>query len=264
MSYNNIAANHETSFAEAGPSVRYDTVFFDMGSTLAKLSGGWSGPYHQVFQKAGLDLPMGEVEAAVGDSWAQVAAEDATTHYEASREATLRWQREVEERVFERLKIHPPQRDELFWQLVEAFEHPGTYELYPDALPTLQALQAAGYRMAIISNWSWHLPDLCESLGLTPYFEQIFTSARLGYAKPHPKIFEAALSAMGCRPDRALHVGDSLSADVGGAGALGLSTLWLVRPDEHPLYDEYQFNSTIRPTRQIKSLDEVGPFLNLK
>jgi 2-haloacid dehalogenase/putative hydrolase of the HAD superfamily len=47
--------------------------------------------------------------------------------------------------------------------------------------------------------------------------------------KPEARIFEKALSLMNVRPERVLHVGDSLHSDVGGAGKLGITTVWLRR-----------------------------------
>ena len=52
--------------------------------------------------------------------------------------------------------------------------------------------------------------------------------------KPHPSIFEAALTAAGVRADEALMVGDSLKADVEGALAAGLRAVWLRRAGDVP------------------------------
>ncbi|HEX2916301.1 MAG TPA: HAD-IA family hydrolase [Chloroflexia bacterium] len=238
------------------------TVFFDMGNTLAGLNPSWQGIYHQVFQRAGLDLPIGEVEEAVSYSWGIVSTQDATAEYITTLEGNRAWQREIEERVMERLNIHPAVREELFWEIIKAFENPDSYALYHDTVPTLEKLQKSGYKLAIISNWSWHLPELCNAMGLTPFFSQIFTSARVGYPKPNPKIFEYALQTLEIRPDEALHVGDSLSADVGGATELGINALWLVRPEEQPLYDEASLNLKLgKPVRRISTLLETVEFL---
>ena len=49
--------------------------------------------------------------------------------------------------------------------------------------------------------------------------------------KPSPLIFQQALEVLGLRPDEVLHVGDSLSADVGGAQAAGITAVWVNRRD---------------------------------
>jgi HAD superfamily hydrolase (TIGR01450 family) len=45
--------------------------------------------------------------------------------------------------------------------------------------------------------------------------------------KPHRPIFEIALERMGCRPDEAAMVGDSLETDVAGGRGAGMFTIWL-------------------------------------
>lgn len=241
-------------------SEKITTVFLDMGSTLSRLQPGWKEIYHQVFQKAGLELPLDEVEAAVSYSWSIVGQQDPTAEYITTLEYNRQWQREVEERVMERLQIQPTVREDIFWQIIEAFESPASYALYPETLTVLDRLQKKGYRLAIISNWSWHLPELCDALNITGYFEKIFTSARIGYAKPHPQIFQRALQEMNITAEQAIHIGDSYSADVVGASEQGIKPLWLVRPEEFPLYEENP-DRTIRPAARIANLHGILDFL---
>jgi FMN phosphatase YigB (HAD superfamily) len=44
--------------------------------------------------------------------------------------------------------------------------------------------------------------------------------------KPHKLLFEHALGELGVAGSEALHVGDSLIADVRGAQALGMTAVW--------------------------------------
>ena len=88
--------------------------------------------------------------------------------------------------------------------------------MYADTRPALERLKAVGLRIGIVSNHVWRLPEVVEGLGLGPYVDATFTSARIGYRKPHPAIFRAALEAMGVTAEAALFVGDSVSHDVEG------------------------------------------------
>ena len=47
-------------------------------------------------------------------------------------------------------------------------------------------------------------------------------SGAVGVRKPDPRIWDPALAATGARPEAAVHVGDSLLTDVGGARAAGI------------------------------------------
>lgn len=57
----------------------------------------------------------------------------------------------------------------------------------------------------------------------------VFTSEDAKSYKPRKELFELALYETGLRPDEVIHIGDSISSDVKGAGALGIKALWLNR-----------------------------------
>jgi FMN phosphatase YigB (HAD superfamily) len=72
--------------------------------------------------------------------------------------------------------------------------------------------------------------------------------------KPHPSIFQAALTAAGVSAHEALMVGDSLKADVEGALGAGLRAVWLRRAGE---------DSSARPAGVplIRRLRELPPLI---
>ncbi len=59
--------------------------------------------------------------------------------------------------------------------------------------------------------------------------DNIVTSESARSYKPDAAIFTHALNVTGWRPDRVLHVGDSLHSDVSGAHAAGLEAAWVHR-----------------------------------
>jgi putative hydrolase of the HAD superfamily len=61
------------------------------------------------------------------------------------------------------------------------------------------------------------------------------SSAKHGYMKPHPSIFEAALEQAGVTAGEAAMVGDSLKADIEGAIAAGMRGILLRRSGDVPL-----------------------------
>ncbi|PSQ41513.1 haloacid dehalogenase [Halobacteriales archaeon QS_9_68_42] len=66
-----------------------------------------------------------------------------------------------------------------------------------------------------------------EALGLSEAFDVVVHAGYDAPAKPSPAPFEAALSKLSVRPERAVHVGNSLRSDVAGAQAAGVRTVWL-------------------------------------
>jgi putative hydrolase of the HAD superfamily len=98
--------------------------------------------------------------------------------------------------------------------------------LMPNAIAVLEQLHPR-YPLHIITNGFAHIQDQkLDYSGLRPYFDVIITPDMVGYKKPHPQIFEAALEAAGCAPAQALHIGDSYPEDIVGGSALGMQVIY--------------------------------------
>jgi putative hydrolase of the HAD superfamily len=103
------------------------------------------------------------------------------------------------------------------------------FEPFPDAMPALEALRAAGVKVVAASNWDVSLHEQLDATGLTPLLDGALSSAEVGAPKPDPEIFTRALALAGARPQEALHVGDDVEADVRGALAAGLEPVLIDR-----------------------------------
>jgi putative hydrolase of the HAD superfamily len=104
-----------------------------------------------------------------------------------------------------------------------------TWSVFEDTRPALEATAAAGWRNVILSNHVPELPRLVATLGLDDLVEHVFSSATIGFDKPHPEAFRHALRESGS-PERAWMVGDNPVADVEGAQALGIPAV-LIRTE---------------------------------
>ncbi len=205
-------------------------VFFDMGDTLTTILPSWETLYVNCCAARGIHLELEAVAQASREVFGALDIDEARLTYEKTEEADQRYYREINGEILRRAGA--PDGDELLRildGLQREFEHPAHFHLFPDAVPTLEALRAAGYRLGIISNWSWNLPDLCDGLGISPYFEHIVTSARVGASKPHRAIFDYACEWFGVRPEEAVQIGDNAIADVGGARAVGIHAVLIDR-----------------------------------
>ncbi|WP_164931926.1 HAD-IA family hydrolase [Janthinobacterium sp. 17J80-10] len=111
------------------------------------------------------------------------------------------------------------------------YVNPGQWVVFADTEPTLTALSSSGWQHIVLSNHVPELPQLIAALGLERHFARILTSAALGYEKPHPLAFKAAVSGIPHR-EQVIMVGDSFVADYQGARAAGLDAV-LVR-NAHP------------------------------
>jgi putative hydrolase of the HAD superfamily len=109
-------------------------------------------------------------------------------------------------------QVRPTFNDASGWRLIEG------------AADALAALKASGARQAVLSNHVPELPLIVDALGIGGYFERVFTSAAIGWEKPHPEIFAYALAELG-HPSDAWLVGDNPVADVQGATAAGIGAV---------------------------------------
>ena len=105
--------------------------------------------------------------------------------------------------------------------------HPEDEVPFADALATLTALSARGYRLGVIANQVTGLRERLAAWGLLPYFEVVISSADVGVAKPSHDIFRLALERAGCPAAECVMVGDRLDNDIRPAKALGMRTVWV-------------------------------------
>ena len=86
-------------------------------------------------------------------------------------------------------------------------------------------------RLGLCSNFSHSAMALrlLDDCGFRSHLDALVISDAIGIRKPRAEIFEAVLTKLGVAPEEALHVGDSLCADVGGAAPLGIRTAWITR-----------------------------------
>ena len=103
---------------------------------------------------------------------------------------------------------------------------PAHFQLYEDTRPALELARASGRRSVILSNHVPELTSIVDELGLGHLVDEVLTSARTGYEKPHPEAFRLALG--GVDPSRACVIGDNPIADKLGAERAGLRAI-LVR-----------------------------------
>jgi HAD superfamily hydrolase (TIGR01549 family) len=129
-----------------------------------------------------------------------------------------------------------------------------TYRVFPDVLPALVRLREVGVKRAMISNADADVTEFVTHLELAHELEAIVTSAVVGYEKPDPRTFHAALDHPTIRvsPERALHVGDQPRSDLAGALGIGMGAALLDRygrqPDDLP----------VRPTLRVATLLDLA------
>ena len=100
-------------------------------------------------------------------------------------------------------------------------------ELYPDALPCLQALRADGWRTVVGGNQPAAFERLVEALDLP--VDLVTSSASLGAEKPSPEFYRRLATRAGVAPQECVHVGDRVDNDQAAAAAAGMTVVHLRR-----------------------------------
>jgi len=93
----------------------------------------------------------------------------------------------------------------------------------------LRLLRQLGYKLAIATNGGARQTDKIMACGLDGLVDAVCVSSVVGYAKPDPRLFEAAAEQCGTSLDGAWVVGDRPESDIAGALAVGARSVWISR-----------------------------------
>ncbi|MCX4762606.1 HAD-IA family hydrolase [Streptomyces sp. NBC_01275] len=85
--------------------------------------------------------------------------------------------------------------------------------------------------LVLVSNATTGLESDLAAMGLTDLADEVVSSARVGLAKPDPRILELAAVRAGVRPERCLFVDDS-EENVEAAAALGMRAVHYREPTD--------------------------------
>jgi FMN phosphatase YigB (HAD superfamily) len=177
------------------------TVFFDAGETLVNETRQWT------IDAGWLGVTPLTMFAALGAVIAR--GEDHRRAFELIRPG------------------FDPQRDRPAHAIGGAAWTLSANDLYPDALPCLRALRAAGYQLGIAGNQPAQTESLLRALGLP--VDIIATSAGWGVEKPSPAFFARAAQEASRPPSEIAYVGDRMDNDIIPAQAAGMLGVFLRR-----------------------------------
>jgi len=130
-------------------------------------------------------------------------------------------------------------------------------DVYPDVVPALSALRAAGRRVVLAGNQPERRAAQLRALALP--VDDLMTSEELGAEKPDAAFFAAVLARIGVEdPARVLYVGDRVDNDVLPAGAAGMATCWVTRG---PWGQLQELPDDVEPDMVLEGLGELPELL---
>lgn len=129
------------------------------------------------------------------------------------------------------IPLAPGSAERLYSRMLD----PESWFPYPDAVPVLRELRAAGVPVGVVSNIAWDIRDVFRRHGAFDLVDEFLLSYTEGVMKPDHKIFTVACQRVGVASEQVLMVGDSPHAD-GAAAEIGCATA-IVEPlptDQRP------------------------------
>ncbi|MGQ0433641.1 MAG: HAD family hydrolase [Microthrixaceae bacterium] len=106
---------------------------------------------------------------------------------------------------------------------------------------------ARDYRLAVVTN-THHpslVPEHLAATAVSRHIETVITSVEVGWRKPHPSIYRAALDAMQVDPTTATFVGDTRVPDYDGPRTMGMHALLIDPRWQHDIPEEHRLDSIL-------------------
>lgn len=123
-------------------------------------------------------------------------------------------------------------------------------------LDVLDSLRAAGYRLGLVSNATADTAESWPGSALAARFDVAVFSCEAGIAKPDPRIYLAATTALGTQPANCYYVGDGADGELAGAAALGMT---VIRTTQHTNSDPSWAGTTITSLTDLVALLRAIP-----
>lgn len=233
--------------------MRFKAVFFDAGETLLGPHPSFHALFGDVLREHGEQLSEGAIQSAfekIAPTMTEVLDNLGTETWSTSSEVSRAFWGKVYRSAFDHMGIDDGQGI-LVSALYDRFTQYSSYRLFPDALPVLEQVRAAGLKLGLISNFEAWLEGMLVDMRIAHLFDDLVISGKEGIEKPDPRIFQMALDRSGVTGSESVYVGDHPRIDAEGARKVGMTDVLIDRRDRHRDFDGHR----------ITSLNELLPVL---
>jgi putative hydrolase of the HAD superfamily len=213
------------------PQLRKRCLLIDAMGTLVRLAPPAPRLRTELAERFGIEVSLEQAEHAIAAEIRHYRAHMGSARDAASIEALRHHCAQIlREALPPSERLSDVDADSMTETLLAALQ----FAVFDDVHDALELVRGRGLRVIVVSNWDASLSEVLGRIGLTDMIDHVVTSAQAGASKPDPAIFEFALNVAGVVSAHALHVGDSLDEDVGGAREAGIEVVWLNRSSAPP------------------------------
>ena len=200
-------------------------IFWDFDGTLVYPNEAYTLTLGEALRESGYETDIGDLRRCVVEA---IPWHHSGTIYPHAKDGGF-WREVfgVLEKYYEAFRVRKEDRDRISRRYAALLPKFG-YTAYDDAEYALGGCSRLGFECFLLSNNFPELKQAVKALGLGGYFSDYIISGSTGYDKPCREIFDIALRKAGY-PDITYMVGDNPYADIGGAKAAGMKTIWIDR-----------------------------------
>lgn len=226
----------------------YDALFVDLDDTLYSYPECNAAGKEAAWRKAraiGYEPTREEFEEYYQEARREVKREIAGTA--SAHERFLYFKRLIQIRAGTHSARDALALGEAYWET-----YVDEMDLFDGVADTLSRVHDAGVDVAIVSNLTTRiqLKKIAE-LGIGEFVDLVLTSEEVGREKPSSVMFTLPMAQLGRTPNEVVMVGDSVTDDVEGANALGITTVIFNN-------DESDLSGRQRPDHHISEFPEVA------
>lgn len=206
-------------------------ISFDVGFTLIYPDPRVGEVYVNIARRFGYHIDAKVVDVRFMKSWKKAAALNRfkiSDNAQADEARSFQWWKEIFiESIGDMLAAGD--LDRIFKDVYDEFARGKYWQVYPEVHHTLGTLKSMGFRLVVLSNWDNRLMQTLEELELDRFFEKIYISTLIGYAKPNPGAFQHIIDDLEIPGQAILHIGDTLEEDIEGARQANVRSLYINR-----------------------------------
>jgi HAD superfamily hydrolase (TIGR01509 family) len=228
-------------------------LIFDFDNTLEEFTPFEEAVENDIFQKLGSKHLIDPAKMkAVFDSVKSAYAHPRAEPNDYGRHVWF-------SQTFHIFHIHEPVQEwvKYYWDQIFSL-----VRVYPGVYEVLQTLKEQ-HTLCILSDSDGDVQiklQRIEQLGLTKYFDTIYTSDTAGHNKPHPRTFLQVLEHYKVAAEDCVMIGDSPHIDLVTAKELGMTTVWQrqacskLQRTKHYEYVDYEIDAITELSSVIQQI----------